>query len=123
MNRDAVRELADRYEEFRCLRAPAYRDVARRLQDTIIDLFQEAAYVVGLADTFLGKRRLGHGRMKVDEILLDPTIDERLQCARPASDKDREILEQFKKYRESMLNLARALERATGVPIHSKQAA
>lgn len=122
-NKDAVQELADSYEEFLCLHAPAYRDVARRYQDTIVDLFSEDSYLAGLVSSFLGKRRLGHGPMKVEVILIDPTIDERLERARPVSEKQREILDHFKHYRKKMLGLAHALGRATGVPVQFKKAA
>ena len=117
---EAIAELARLFQEHYDLRLPKFGSLKTDVEESDIDLFEEDAYLVGLASSFLGRRRRGTGRMKVDAILIDPTIDERLERAKLASDKDREILEQFKHYRESMLNLARALERATGVSVKFK---
>lgn len=120
---EAIAELARLFQEHYDLRLPKFGSLKTDVEEADIDLFEEDSYLVGLASSFLGRRRLGHGRMKVDVIVINHTIDERLERAKLASEQDREILDQFKKYRESMLNLAHALGRATGVPVQFKKAA
>ena len=121
-HQDAALELARLFEEHCNLRLPKFGRQVRGLHGADVDLFEEDAYLVGLADSFLGRRLRGTGRMKVETILLDPTIDDRLQCQKLRLEKDRETLEQFKRYRESMVCLAHALGRATGVPVQFRDA-
>jgi len=62
----------------------------------------------------------GYGLRIMTESHIDQTIDDRLEraCLNPYADQT--VLQRFLKYRGKMLELAKALERASGTPIRFK---
>ncbi len=111
----ARNELARLFEEYKSLPMPKAGYAIAELQDADVDLSEEDSYLAGLVMTYINS-----GHIDVRSITIDPTIDERLGRAKLASGIDRITLQAFADYRERMLELAHALERATGVPIQAR---
>ncbi len=112
---DARNELARLFEAYRSLPMPKAGYAIAELQDADVDLSEEDSYLAGLVMTYINS-----GHIDVRSITIDPTIDKRLEGAKLASKTDPMTLQAFADYRERMLELAHALERATGVPIQAR---
>ena len=82
------------------------------LREADVDLFAEDAYLVGIATSFLER-----GRVTVDEIWLDPTVDLRLREAMAQDQASRDVITRFIEYRRKMRELAEFLSQATGLPL------
>ncbi len=115
---DARNELARLFEEYRSLPMPKAGYAIAELQDADVDLSEEDSYLAGLVMTYINSGHIDVRSITIDPT--DPTIDKRLEGAKLASKTDPMTLQAFADYRERMLELAHALERATGVPIQAR---
>ncbi len=106
---DARSLLARLVRELEGRRIPRPKSLAE-LQLADVDLFEEDAYLAGLAHRFLLE-----GAIDVDEIAIDHTIDQRLHAALDSS-SDRSLRDLLD-YRERLNLLARALSQASGKPL------
>jgi hypothetical protein len=94
---------------------PKLRDHQPELRDLVADLTYEDSYIAGIASTYAAR-----GRVPVEQIVLNDSIDQRLENAVPASDENCEQLEAIKSYRARMLEVAQQMSRASGVPLASE---
>lgn len=82
------------------------------LHDADVDLFEEDAYIFGLADAALTGRQTSE-----KSIRLDKSIDERLTAALKRAEPTIAIAERFKVYRASVIRLAQLASKILKLPI------
>ena len=105
------RQLEQHYRTHK--EAPVPRGVPRTLiGDVDIDLYEEDSYLAGLTETFLKK-----GRLAIDAIDIDKSIDARLANAVAQSKNSPNELNRFIRYRSRMRRLAELLGQASGIPV------
>lgn len=102
--------VAAAYREYRALTMPKIHNHVE-LWEADVDLAEEDGYLAGLVDTYLTLGSLG-----VASIVLDGTIDDRLQQARSYATAQ-ESLARLERYRSAMFDLAETLSEAAGVPL------
>lgn len=100
--------------EFKRLPFPRMEGGDILLNDADIDLFEEDSYLAGLVDSFLAT-----GHIESKEIIIDSSIDERIDQAVISYEKHKDAFNYFREYRKKMLELAKMLSEASGVLIHT----
>jgi len=111
-------QLVRLFSEYKTLKIPRGGITAVGLSELDVDLFEEDSYLAGLVDTYLRR-----GRLDLYAIQIDRTIDERLErAARLASGVDERYIRALNDYRSKMLELAYALECASGVSVRTRRA-
>ena len=107
----AIKELESLFAEYRVSPIPKGGGQVVELDDADIDLYEEDGYLAGLVSTYLTT-----GKVSVQEIQLNGTIDARIEKARMTSPHT-ETIDEFLTYRKRMFELATALNRISGVPL------
>lgn len=115
LDRDGHDRLASLLEELHRSRSPRLHGTVDAA-DADVDLFEEEAYLVGLADRLLATGQLGATSLEIDA-----SIDRRLAVAKPTNPRARRLLKDMLSYRARVLDLATALAQAAGVPLARKE--
>jgi hypothetical protein len=82
------------------------------MEDADIDLFEEDAYLAGIAENLHRT-----GSTSVEEIRIDRSIDRRLSSAKAESSGAANAKRSLLAYRSAMLDLAGAMSRAARLPL------
>jgi hypothetical protein len=100
--------------DYRAIDLPRLGKYVALLDGADVDMYGDDTYLIGLVESFIQT-----GRVNEAFIDLDTSIDRRLENAAPQSDGARSTLDAFRSFRRRMVELARALSQASGVPIQS----
>lgn len=111
---ELLTDLRSWFEELKHRSLPRAGE-AINLESADVDLFEEDGYLAGLVDSFLTRRVL-----PVARIVLDESIDQRLENARVTTLEGSRTVSEFLEYRKGMHALAEKLSRASGVPLLRK---
>jgi len=106
--------LAQLFQEYKSLPLPRTNGKFDP-QEANVDLYIADSYIAGLVDTFLCCKKISQR-----SIVLDSSIDSRLDNYFPASPEEVAIIAAFKAYRTKMVELALALSQISGVPVEWK---
>jgi hypothetical protein len=112
---NAAADLRRLFERYKSRPFPRVGRALNPCDEVDVDLAEEDSYLAGLVETFLRS-----GRIDVKEIVLDQTLDERVERASTDLGTDGEALRTLKDYRDEMWHLARALGGASGVPVRPR---
>jgi hypothetical protein len=109
-------KLSRCYRQFYVLRYPKDFHKLDLPDDTEVDFWEEDAYLAGLASSFLKRGTL----TKVSDIRLRKSIDRILDEVKAESPSAKEALKKIKAYRAKMIELAKLLSHASGLPIRDR---
>jgi len=106
--------LSQLFQEYKSLPLPRTRGKFDP-QEADVDLYIADGYIAGLVDTFLCSKKISQG-----SIILDSSIDSRLDNYFPVSPEEVATITDFTAYRRKMVELALALSQISGVPVEWK---